>query len=392
MSKDLESPYEGGIPNWDALYRARGDEVSMTRPIFTGDVFTGVHLPGSTGRTKARSIVVLQHPCSMRTNGVDLAWQILVAEVSNRKEFDELGWTSRNFNLMPFPDVRPDVTTQARHQAADFDSLYTVAPALLTSRIASLSPFGVNLLLQRWVHYSSRVVVPTHDFQEQTAAFYEEADLNSENGTARENDRPRQGSRDPVGCRRRTTRDALQKFFFGWAPNHLSVNDPGGKSGDLSSYIPHMDRQGADQAGAVVGSRPRIQGARSRSTRRPCRGQAALEDCPRRRLSNQLSQRSSRPPRGSRRSGHQRDPSDTRGHGSALRQYDQGTCLRPDRSAVHAELAGEGRHTGTSGAGCSHSVHFLVREPCSRSFLWFRRRADQGVVRLPARSGSSQVP
>ena len=56
-------------------------------------------------------------------------------------------------------------------------NLYTVTPDLLTSRIASLSPFGVNLLLQRWVHCSSRVVVPTHTFHEQTVAFYEEADL-----------------------------------------------------------------------------------------------------------------------------------------------------------------------------------------------------------------------
>lgn len=177
MSKDLESPYAEGVPDWDALYRARVDEVGATRPIFTGDIFTGVLLPGSTGKTKARSVIVLQHPCSMRTNGVDLAWQVLVAEVTNRKEIDEPGWTGGNFNLMPLPDIRPDVTTQSQHQAANFDNLYTVAPADLTSRIASLSPFGVNLLLQRWVHYSSRVVVPTHTFHEQTVAFYEEADL-----------------------------------------------------------------------------------------------------------------------------------------------------------------------------------------------------------------------
>ncbi|WP_454172955.1 hypothetical protein [Microbacterium maritypicum] len=177
MSRDLESPYVEGVPDWDALYRARGDEVSATRPIFTGDVFTGVHLPGSTGKTKARSVVILQHPCSMRTDGVDLAWQVLVAEVTNRKEFDEPGWTGGNYNLMPLPDLRPDVTSQSQHQAANFDNLYTVTPDLLTSRITSLSPFGVNLLLQRWVHYSSRVVVPTDTFHEQTAAFYEEADL-----------------------------------------------------------------------------------------------------------------------------------------------------------------------------------------------------------------------
>ena len=177
MGKDLESPYVGGVPDWDALYRARGDEVSATRPIFTGDVFTGVRLPGSTGRVKARSVVVLQHPCSMRSNGVDLAWHILVAEVTNRKVIEEPGWTSGNFNLMPFPDLRPEVTSLARHQAANFDNIYTVAPDQLITRLATLSPIGVNFLLQRWVHYSSRVVVPTQIFHQQTVAFYEEADL-----------------------------------------------------------------------------------------------------------------------------------------------------------------------------------------------------------------------
>lgn len=113
----------------------------------------------------------------MRTNGVDLAWQVLVAEVANRKELDEQGWVEGNFNLMPLPALRPDIANQSQHQAANFDNLYTVAPDLLTSRIASLSPFGVNILLQRWVHYSARVVVPTHTFHEQTVAFYEEADL-----------------------------------------------------------------------------------------------------------------------------------------------------------------------------------------------------------------------
>ncbi len=173
----MESPYVEGLPDWGALYRARGDEVAATRPIFTGDVFTGVELPGSTGKIKARSVLVLQHPCSMRTNGVDLAWKVLVAEVANRKELGEQSWVGGHFNLMPLPGLRPDIVSQSQHQAANFDNLYTVPPALLTSRIASLSPFGVNILLQRWVHYSSRVVVPTHTFHEQTVAFYEEADL-----------------------------------------------------------------------------------------------------------------------------------------------------------------------------------------------------------------------
>lgn len=177
LSKNLESPHEKGVPHWDALYRARGGEVSETRPVFTGDVFAGLQLPGSTGKVKARDVAVLQHPCSMRTNGVDLARQVLVAEVSNRKELEEKDWSTGHFNLMPLPDLRPEKKSQTRHSAANFDNLYMVSPDVLTSRIAALSPHGVNLLLQRWVHFSSRVVVPTDDFQKQTVSFYEEADL-----------------------------------------------------------------------------------------------------------------------------------------------------------------------------------------------------------------------
>lgn len=177
MSKNLESPHAGGIPQWGGLYRTRGEEVSETRPIFTGDVFTGVQLSGSTGKVKARTVAVLQHPCSMRTDGVGLAWQVLTAEVANRKELTEEDWRTGHFNLMPLPDLRPEMTSQARHQAANFDNLYMVPPKMLTSRIASLSPLGVNLLLQRWVHFSSRVIVPTNEFHKQTVSFYEEADL-----------------------------------------------------------------------------------------------------------------------------------------------------------------------------------------------------------------------
>ncbi|MFP7834907.1 hypothetical protein [Marisediminicola sp. LYQ134] len=177
MGKDLESPHPRGKADWDALYRARGNEVSASRPVFTGDVFTGIALPGSTGKIKDRTVMVIQHPCSMRTNGVDLAWQVLVAEVTNRKELSEDEWTTGHFNLMPLPSLRPELTSQAQHQAANFDNLYMVPPDRLTTRIAALSPLGVNLLLQRWVNFSSRVIVPSYDFHAQTVVFYEEADL-----------------------------------------------------------------------------------------------------------------------------------------------------------------------------------------------------------------------
>ena len=39
---------------------------------------------------------------------------------------------------------------------------------------------------------------------------------------------------------------------------------------------------------------------------------------------------------------------------------------------MHAVTISEYGHAGAVLAGCSHSVHFLVSEACSRSFLWFR--------------------
>jgi hypothetical protein len=39
-----------------------------------------------------------------------------------------------------------------------------------------MSPFGVNLLLQRWVYYNSRAAVLSTKFDDATSAQYEEAD------------------------------------------------------------------------------------------------------------------------------------------------------------------------------------------------------------------------
>lgn len=33
------------------------------------------------------------------------------------------------------------------------------------------------MLMQRWVHHNSRVIVPTHEYQKVTSAQYEEADI-----------------------------------------------------------------------------------------------------------------------------------------------------------------------------------------------------------------------
>ncbi|OZE90176.1 hypothetical protein CH298_13240 [Rhodococcoides fascians] len=76
---------------------------------------------------------------------------------------------------MPLPGLLDDTA----YNIADFDSLRIVPAADLRTedRIAVLSQEGVNLLSQRWVYHSSRVIVPTHTFDRQTFGPYNEADL-----------------------------------------------------------------------------------------------------------------------------------------------------------------------------------------------------------------------
>lgn len=177
MAHDLEYPCAAGSPDWDCLYRARGDEVTRHRPVFTGDIFEKVLVQG-LGKTKTKTVMVLQHPCALRVNGVDLHRRLMVAEVRNHKIIPVEGWTG-HVSKMPLPDLIPNTTSARRHQAAFFDEPYLVGPDELDldKRIACLCQTGVNILLQRWVHHNSRAVIPTATYQEVSSPAYEEADL-----------------------------------------------------------------------------------------------------------------------------------------------------------------------------------------------------------------------
>lgn len=52
---------------------------------------------------------------------------------------------------------------------------------------------------------------------------------------------------------------------------------------------------------------------------------------------------------------------------------------------MDAESLGQFRDADTSGAGCSHSVHFRLRQPCSRASPWLCGSLDQRVIRLAGR-------
>jgi hypothetical protein len=177
MGHDLEFPGTADQADWDSLYRSRGAEVVAHRPFFTGDVFTKTTVRGAD-EPRTRSIALLQHPCALRVNGVDLTNRLIVAEVKPFQILTAPAWRG-HFSRMPLPDLIRTVAEKKRHHAIFFESVYVVASADLAPerRIACLSPVGVNILLQRWVSHNSRVIVPAATYQEVTGGPYEEADI-----------------------------------------------------------------------------------------------------------------------------------------------------------------------------------------------------------------------
>lgn len=178
MTSSLSQPSQDEAEGDHAcLYLARGDEVAPERPVFTGDVFVDVPYLTPDGAERTRSVLVLQHPCSLREDGLHLNNNVLVAEVRKHPPIDD--W-QRYTKLMPLPDLYPTLETGKRHQAAMFDKLAVVRSSELdvpNRRVACLSQEGVDLLLQRWIFASSRAVVELNRIDEVVAGPFSEAEI-----------------------------------------------------------------------------------------------------------------------------------------------------------------------------------------------------------------------
>lgn len=175
MADDLECPGPAGSPDWSSLYRYRGAEVDEARPVFTGDVFLGVDVHGVDGLATSKNIMVVQHPCALRSNGIDLSPKLLVVEVVPSELFAASRWKG-NYRVMPLPELVPG--SENEHYSGLFLEACLVIPDALAAdkRIACMSPSGVNLLLQRWVYHNSRAAIATSKYDDATSAQYEEAD------------------------------------------------------------------------------------------------------------------------------------------------------------------------------------------------------------------------
>jgi len=154
--RELEKPEHS-----DALYQARGPEVHELahRPLLTGDV---LRLPDG------QMVTLVQHPCAM-------------ANTRGRKQLTATvdlapnSWLWRgSYRLMPLPALIPGTD-----YAVYFDDLVLVPhpDVAAAERVTILSDFGLNLLVQRWAHHNTRIVVWTKTIHQHTARAIEEADL-----------------------------------------------------------------------------------------------------------------------------------------------------------------------------------------------------------------------
>lgn len=174
MADELEAPGTDAEPDWAGIYRSRGDEVVEHRPVFTGDVFSNVQL---VGEPETITVIILQHPCAIRLDGVRLADKLLVAQVMPSRILLPSQWSGKFYKQMPLAELLPGGPQE--HHTAMFNKHQLVTPAELEegTRIACLSQKGVNLLLQRWVHHNSRAVIHSSLYQEVSSPQYEEADI-----------------------------------------------------------------------------------------------------------------------------------------------------------------------------------------------------------------------
>jgi hypothetical protein len=164
---ELESPDEPSD-----LYRYRGEEVNRARPLFQGDVFTNIMIPGLEDEHDLA--IVLTHPCTMRA-GSALRERVVVARVRSDSAM-ALPWRG-HFSKFPLPDLLPN--SAPGHWAALFDDIGTVPTQdlLATQRIACLDDRGVVLLQQRHAHSFTRHVVETEVLYEQCSGNLVEAEL-----------------------------------------------------------------------------------------------------------------------------------------------------------------------------------------------------------------------
>ncbi len=153
------------------LYLAVGTDVNSYRPLFTGDIFADIDIPG-VGSSPA---IVIGHPCSIRGKNGDLAERTPVASVEAHGPVPSGRWSGGYYSKMPLAGL--PIAGEFHVARLDLFGLALTSELLDAQRLACLSHPGINQLQQRLVFHHTRLAVPTDRFQQAFDHTYEEADL-----------------------------------------------------------------------------------------------------------------------------------------------------------------------------------------------------------------------
>ncbi|MCY3850133.1 MAG: hypothetical protein OXF75_04935 [Acidimicrobiaceae bacterium] len=146
-------------------------DVNSYRPLFTGDIFADVDIPG----VGCSTAIVIGHPCSIRRNNGILAERTPVASVETHGPVTSARWSDGYFSKMPLAGL--PIEGEFHVARLDLFGLALTSELVNARRLACLSHPGINQLQQRLVFHHTRLAVPTDQFQQAFDHTYEEADL-----------------------------------------------------------------------------------------------------------------------------------------------------------------------------------------------------------------------
>jgi len=157
-----------------SLYVARQPDVNINRPISTGDVFAGAAI---LGHPKCDMVMIVAHPCTIRSGDGRLKAVILAARVETHPHQPLEYWRRYSPRIMPLPELR-DGQYYAAHLSES--GVVTCDDLLRSERIACLSDEAVNLIQQRIAYTYTRAFIPTHWFKVANLGLFAEIELYEE--------------------------------------------------------------------------------------------------------------------------------------------------------------------------------------------------------------------
>lgn len=142
------------------LYAAVGVDVNPHRPLFTGDVFFHVDIPG-VGTSPA---IVIGHPCSIRGAKGKLAERTPVASVETHDDVPAERWSNGYFSKVPLMGL----PLEGGFHVARLDQFGLALTSDLQAerRLACLSHPGINQLQQRLVFHQTRLAIRERSTEE----------------------------------------------------------------------------------------------------------------------------------------------------------------------------------------------------------------------------------